>query len=209
MRKPIVIGQRFGRLLVVCEDRIRDRRSWKCLCDCGTEKVITDSDLKTGRVNSCGCLQKELLAARCTKHGHSKNRQRTLTLSTYKGMITRCSNPNVPAYPDYGGRGITICDRWRESFENFLEDMGERTQGMTLDRIDNDGNYCPKNCRWVTRKEQNRNKRNSVYVTYKGETKNLSEWAEYLGIAYKTLHDRLYRYKWDVHRSFTTPVSPQ
>lgn len=117
--------------------------------------------------------------------------------TTYKSMINRCLNPNDPAYARYGGRGISICERWQRphGFANFLKDMGPRPADMTLDRIDVNGDYCPENCRWATWKVQNRNRRNSTRITYMGKTQSLKDWSEELGIPYGTLNMRYSTYK--------------
>lgn len=119
-------------------------------------------------------------------------------------MCARCTSPNDPAYPNYGGRGITVCDRWQE-FENFLADMGLRPDGKSLDRIDNDGNYEPTNCRWASRKEQNGNRRNCIMVTFQGGTMNLKEASRQSGLKYRAVHKRLER-GWDVARALSTPI---
>jgi hypothetical protein len=120
-------------------------------------------------------------------------------------MWTRCTNPNQPGWASYGGRGIKVCDRWKD-FQQFLADMGDRPDGCTLDRIDNDSDYCPKNCRWRTRAEQNRNKRNTLVLAYAGRTQPLAAWAEELGLNYAALYSRLYCYGWTAERALSTPV---
>lgn len=147
----ILENTRFGRLVALTKVKVNDRVKWNCICDCGNFKIVSGCKLKSGNTKSCGCLQRE---SRIT-HGRSS----TKLYKSWSVMINRCINPNCPSYPDYGGRGITVCDRWKYSFENFLEDMGERPEGMSLDRKDNDGNYEPSNCRWATGTQQEFNKR--------------------------------------------------
>jgi len=154
------IGQRYGRLLVIekASPNKKWQSRWLCLCDCGTKKVIMQMGLRSGGTKSCGCLSKDFPHAQT--HGHYKNRKATVEYRCWASMKTRCSNPKHKYYKNYGGRGITICDRWLYSFENFLEDMGEKPlPELSLDRIDNDGNYEPENCRWATKEQQIHNRR--------------------------------------------------
>jgi hypothetical protein len=120
-------------------------------------------------------------------------------------MWTRCTNPNQRAWAGYGGRGIKVCDRWKD-FQLFLADMGERPESCTLDRLDNDGDYCPENCQWQTLARQSRNKRNTLSLTYAGRTQPLADWAEELGMVYGTLYNRLHVYGWTAERALSTPV---
>lgn len=159
-RSPNLVGEVFGRLTVVERAGMRGTRTlWACFCECGNPHAATTSDLRYGGVQSCGCL----LAGRTAKnyrHGHStRSLGFTRTYNSWRAMIDRCTNPNNIGWENYGGRGITICDRWVNSFESFLSDMGDRPKGLTLDRIDNDGNYNPINCRWATWQEQRSNTR--------------------------------------------------
>jgi hypothetical protein len=161
-------GSRFGRLVV--KERTKNKgeheATWLCVCDCGKELVLSGSNLRSGNTQSCGCLQRELLAQRVKRHGHSTKDGLSPTYVSWAMMIQRATNPSRLQFKDYCGRGIKICDRWRfgengkGGFECFLEDVGERPEGKTPDRFpDNDGNYEPCNFRWATRAEQDANKR--------------------------------------------------
>ncbi len=134
------------------------------------------------------------------KHGYSKRNKRHNLYYVWAGMKQRCINKNHPRYKDYGGRGINICKQWNE-FENFLKDMGESyKKGLTLDRINNNGDYCKSNCKWSTPLEQNNNSRKNKYFTYNGLTKTLYQWAKYLNVNRSTLAQRYYVYKWPIEK---------
>lgn len=181
-------GMRFSRLVALEPARSTRRGvSWRCRCDCGAEVVVHSHHLRTGHTTSCGCLKRELTVARFTTHGLSN---RCTEWSIWTGMRQRCNDPNSPQYPYYGGRGITISPAW-DDFATFFADMGPRPSPRhSIDRIDNDGPYAPGNCRWATRQEQRRNRRDSITLTHEGRTLALVDWAKELGIKYKTLHFR-------------------
>lgn len=154
-------GHVFGRLTVQRFDRNESNQSlWVCLCECGNTVSVRRGDLKREVSRSCGCLRAEVAARRATRHGMCG----TTEYNIWCGMIQRCHEPRTKAYEYYGGRGITVCDRWRESIHAFYEDMGPRPHGKSIDRVNNDGNYEPSNCRWATHIEQMRNTRRSKSV---------------------------------------------
>lgn len=164
MKREDLTGRVFGRLTVVSYSHThktpsgQSKASWLCQCECGNQLVVKSQPLKIGNTSSCGCLRNELTGNRSRTHGMTG----TPTYETWRGMRERCERPDNHRYSSYGGRGIKVCDRWMNSFENFLADMGERPDGMTLDRIDVNGNYEPGNCKWATDAEQRMNKRNSI-----------------------------------------------
>jgi len=156
MRKIDLTGQRFGRLVVISENTKKKKHDiyWWCQCDCGEITCAQGNNLKSGHKKSCGCLSMESR----TKHNFYK----TNTYSTWQAMKSRCQNPKNRAFKHYGGRGISVCERWQD-FTAFLSDMGEKPSGKCLERIDNDGNYCPENCKWETQIEQMHNIRCKGY----------------------------------------------
>ena len=155
-----LIGHKFNRLIVISEapSNKRGRSVWLCRCDCGQSKFILGNSLMMNLVKSCGCLNNEKRAERFFIHGMSGTKEH----KSWKNMIQRCTNPKNKHWKDYGERGIKVCDRWLESFSNFYKDMGNKPKGLTLERINNNGNYCKENCKWATIKENVNNRRCSV-----------------------------------------------
>lgn len=186
-------GDKFSRLttLYKIHNHKKKNQYWLCICECGNLKEVSTCNLKSGNTKSCGCLNKEVVSKRFTKHHKSSDRMYHI----YKGIKTRCYNNHNPAYPNYGGRGIAVCDEWKNDFMAFYD--WSMSHGydydLTIDRIDNNKGYSPDNCRWVDRKTQNRNKRNNRNYTINGETHCLMEWCEILGIKYRTVQDRICR----------------
>lgn len=204
-RKINIVGQRFGLLSVVKEaDRvIKDgkmiTRQWECLCDCGVTVVVRQMALITGNTNSCGCAKRQRFRLLVTKHGQSKHP----SYGTWKRMIQRCHNPNNPNYKDYGARGIVVCDRWRHSFPAFLSDTGHLYQpGLTIERINNDGNYEPDNVRWATRTEQANNQRSNHLISMDEHVQTISQWAHEYGVSPRLVYKRLRR-GWSLKKSLT------
>lgn len=196
-------GQRFGRITVIQKVERTGPTWWTCKCDCGVEKTIRAWSLISGHTKSCGCGQKDSV----TKHGKASYDRYCAEYWIWKTMVRRTTTAKETAncYKHYRGRGIKVCERWR-SFENFLADMGDRpSDDHSIDRIDNDGDYCPENCRWATWKEQARNRRSAKMITYGGETHCLTDWAERLGISSMVLFKRI-ELGWTPERAFTTPV---
>ena len=180
-------GQVFGRLTALRP--LAERRShnvvWHCICTCGVENNFRGSSLASGNTKSCGCLSAEKTSSRRRTHGKSRTKEYWAWFS----MKNRCNNPAGKDYPHYGGRGIKICVRWQK-FENFLADVGECPPGMSLDRIDNNGNYTPSNCRWATRQEQQNNRRNNRWLVYNGRRQTIAAWSRELGISPTSIYRR-------------------
>lgn len=189
-------GMRFGRLYIKEFAGYKNRRAvWLCRCDCGNEKIIIGKNILNGKSQSCGCLRIDQTVERFTKHGlRSQNNDQTEKLyGVWKSMKARCYNKNQTEYNRYGGRGITVCDEWREDYSAFREwsfSNGYK-EGLTIDRIDNDGNYCPNNCRWITQTEQCRNKSTNVFLEYNGTVYILKDLADMVGVDRKKLKRRI------------------
>ena len=205
-------GRKFGRLTVIerAEDHIqpngKHQIQWLCKCDCGSEVIVRGSNLKNGNTKSCGCLQKEMTSVLNQLHNGSlsvRGLSRSKIYVAWCNMKQRCLNENNRQYKYYGGRGIKVCDEWLE-FEQFYcwAMVNGYNDTLTLDRVNVDGNYEPKNCRWVDMKTQQNNTRRNHQITYNGKTQTLAQWSEELNIKYQTLRDRIFRYRWSVERAF-------
>jgi hypothetical protein len=194
-------GQRIHMLTVVSYAG-RDARGqavWLCRCECGTEKTVNGSNLRRGHHKSCGCLSRR-------KKPNSVSAE--TEFRAYCGMLARCHGSRTPAR--YGKRGIKVCERWRAGFQFFIADMGVRpSDGYSIERIDNDGDYCPENCRWATAKEQARNRYTNRIIECFGLRLTLAEWAERTGISRITIASRLGLHGWSAEKALTTPAHPE
>ena len=199
------VGQIFGRLTIVSEaGKVANGAVlWNCQCTCGNTKHIRGSDLNSGRVNSCGCLLAETKATHYLRAFRTHGMTASSTYIVWHNLKARCSNPNEDSYHRYGGRGISYDPEW-EKFENFLADMGEKPAGLSLDRIDNNGNYCKANCRWVSMKVQSSNTSKSVRVLFAGKEYTLQELADMSGQTKGQLAQRL-RNSWPLEEAVHLP----
>jgi hypothetical protein len=190
-----LLGKRFGKLVVIESVGVNSHNEhlWKCKCDCGNESIVNAYALVSGHTKSCGCLAADTSRKLFTKHGKYNSRLYRI----YNNIKSRCYNEKHEHYFYYGGSDIAICDEWlgENGFINFYKWSIENgyDDSLTIDRIKNDGNYSPDNCRWVTIKEQQNNKRNNSRYTYNGQTKTLSEWASYFGVKYGSFCTKVYR----------------
>lgn len=206
-----ITGQKYGRLTVLRFSHV-DRRTrlamWHCRCDCGSVSVVAGKSLRAGEVRSCGCLRIDRLKEVATTHGLSGGRAGTPRLySIWRNMRHRCRNEKATKYELYGGRGVRVCEEWNDyiAFHAWAIANGYRDD-LTLDRVDSDGHYEPANCRWVTPFEQGRFTRNRRLITFRGETRSVTEWAERLGMRATVLSSRINDYGWPIERALTTPV---
>lgn len=187
MTRPIdLIGHKYGMLTAIENvGSKRGQRMWRCICECGNETIVSAANLHNGYTVSCGCMK----GFHLRKHGHSGER----LYKIWKGMKNRCRNENDPGYKNYGAKGITVCDEWKEGFNTFMEwalNNGYK-DNLSIDRTNVNGNYEPSNCRWATRKTQANNTTRNHYITHDGETKTMKEWSEHYGIPYSTFRSRI------------------
>lgn len=197
-------GLRFGKLTVIkmMPPTKAHSTKWLCACDCGGGTVAMSSNLKNSHSTSCGCITIQHGKDRTT-HGQTKTKEYT----AWVRMKARCYNKHNNRYKKYGEVGITVCDRWRNSFENFFEDMGICPENMnSIDRIENSLGYSPTNCRWANPLMQSNNRRNNKVISFNGETMTVSQWAEIKNINYHTLMDRLYKRGWSIEEALTSPI---
>lgn len=193
-----LIGERYGRLVVIGEaDRRRapcgvTERRFVCRCDCGNIKTIAAQTLRSGSAKSCGCLRREMVEEKNTTHGKSKSK----LYRVWSSMKDRCLRNGARQFKDYGGRGISICDEWKNSFESFEKwaTANGYAEGLTIERIDNNGNYSPGNCKWIPRSEQSKNRRMNHYLTFNNSTRTIQDWANEIGINRCTLREYCKKY---------------
>lgn len=217
MKPRDITGMRSGRLVVIERNLSIKKKGayWDCICDCGNTCTVRSDGIITGRTSSCGCLQKELSSKRMKakehsvgyKHGYAGRKKHPLYIS-WLSMRNRCYNRGHENYNHYGGRGVQICTEWKEDFEAFMSwamDHGYK-EGLTIERIDNDGNYEPGNCRWATRKEQANNRKSSRFLVFDGEKRTIAEWSDITGIRSYNILQRIDKLGWSVERALTTPV---
>ena len=190
MKRLDLAGKRFGSLTAIKRETSQNGKTmWFCACDCGNTMYVITSNLTSGRVKSCGCLKIKKLIERSTTH----NQRHTKLYEVWKSIKQRCFNPNNSSFKNYGGRGISMCNIWRSDFASFFEWSMKNGYniGLTIDRINNDGNYCPENCRWVDRHIQANNTRSNKFITINDKTDTLSNWVKFYNISYDIYYRRI------------------
>ena len=204
MKTDSLIGKTFGRLTILNVDHIGPSRNkyYRCVCSCGQKKIVSRSGLISGDIVSCGCYREEHKREFGKIHGLHSHK----LYGVWSGIVQRCTNNRASNYSRYGGRGIAVCDEWRDDFKAFYDWAITHgyNDGLTIDRIDVNGNYTPNNCRWVFPRDQYSNKRNTVNITYNGVTHTLAEWSRLLHIDYNTLRYRVVIAGWDINKAFET-----
>jgi hypothetical protein len=184
MKKIEMVEKKFNMLTVMLDvGYSHGQQSYLCVCDCGNKLVVTGQRLRNGESKSCGCLARKLTKIRNRKHGLAH----TSIYRIWAKIKMRCTNTNDPSYKDYGGRGINMCDEWFNSFEQFYKDMGDKPEGLSLDRIDNNKGYFKENCRWATKSEQSKNRRNTIFLEYNNKIMCLKDWSIELNKPYSSM----------------------
>lgn len=203
---PIVPGLTYGLLTVirqVAKHPVTGERRVECACACGQVVDVVFHAIVSGNTKSCGCWRRQITGELSRKHGHCSRLKPTRVWMCWRNMLSRCLNTKNREYNNYGGRGITVCDSWRDSFAAFLADMGDcPTARHTIERIDNNASYCKENCKWATPAEQNRNKRTNHFLSLNGVTRTLVDWAAIIGIRHATLRERLEN-GWTIEQALT------
>lgn len=203
MKHIVVAGEQYHRWTVIEELPVANKNRWlRCRCKCGSVVIVNLYSVVSGRSKSCGCHNLDVIRAASENAWH-----RDFEYKCWRNFITRCENPKATGFDNYGGRGIKVCDRWRRSYEIFLADMGRcPSPKHSIERIDVNGDYTPQNCRWATRVEQARNKRNNRKLAVNGETKLLCEWSAETGLDSSLILKRIRLYGWPVERAVLTPA---
>lgn len=194
------IGKKYGKLTVIKRmHNVNGKVKYLCKCDCGNEKVVYAADLRNGKIVSCGCYRLQKLSEKISVHKKTKTRLYRI----WQNMKTRCYNPKFKQFKDYGGKGVSVCEEWKNDFMQFYNWAMSNgyNDTLTIDRIDTNGNYEPDNCRWATLKQQARNNSKNVLITHNGETHCLTEWGEIQNINLKTLYSRIYTKKWSIEKA--------
>lgn len=201
-------GLTFGNLTVIQLVGVKKtHKQWLCDCKCGNQTIVFQTNLLTGGTTSCGCLSSRQQAHKLRETNITHGQSQTKLYHVYYAVLDRCFNKDSKAYYHYGNRGITVCDEWKESFETFHQwsALNGYKEGLTLDRINNDDDYKPSNCQWITSTEQTLNKRTTIYVTINNVTKTLKEWSVESGIKYSTLWSRYTAYGWTDEKLLSKP----
>lgn len=197
-----ISGHVFGRLTVISRAENSGRKvRWICKCACGNETIVAGNHLRSGSTVSCGCFAAESTKNRSFIHGKTNSTE----YKSWSGMKQRCTNMRNAEFHLYGGRGISVCERWLDSFENFFNDMGRKPKGTSLDRINTNSNYCPENCRWATDEQQNNNTRKNKFITHGGQTLSHTQWSKQLGGNPNLVYLRI-RAGWDEASAVTVSV---
>lgn len=208
-----LVGMRFGKLVVIeldCQRKDKkNQRYWKCRCDCGNETIVSTGNLRSGNSKSCGCTNRERLVLRnkqLAKHGARSNWKKDRLYDIWGGIKKRCENPNDKGYKSYGGRGIKICEEWKNNYVAFRDWalVNGYEENLSIDRIDTNKNYCPENCRWATAKQQANNRRNNIFIEYNGKRQSINEWSAETGLSYRAIHARL-KAGWEVSKTLEQP----